>query len=78
MSEPKNIKTEIAEQIADLSKLLGMKTVEECNTIDEEFNQLEKNWNDYDFFYLHINFFLEDKKIKLAVYLQKFDFLSRI
>jgi hypothetical protein len=24
MSEPKNIKTEIAEQIADLSKLLGM------------------------------------------------------
>jgi len=37
-----------------LARLLGMKTIEECSTIDEEFDQLEKNWDNYDFFYIHI------------------------
>jgi 2,3-bisphosphoglycerate-independent phosphoglycerate mutase len=37
-----------------LSRLLGMKTIEQCSTLDEEFDQLEKNWNNYDFFYIHI------------------------
>ena len=26
----------------------------ECDTLDAEFTTLEKNWNDFDFFYLHV------------------------
>ncbi len=37
-----------------ISRLLGMEIIEECNSIDEEFKELEKNWNDFDFFYIHI------------------------
>ena len=38
-----------------LAKLLGMKTVTVTGeTIADEFTALEKNWNDFDFFYLHV------------------------
>jgi hypothetical protein len=35
MSEPKNIRTEIIEQIADLSKLLGMIPSDDTITVNE-------------------------------------------
>ena len=35
MSEPKNIRTEIIEQIADLSKLLGMIPIDDTITVNE-------------------------------------------
>ncbi len=35
MSEPKNIRTEIMEQIADLSKLLGMILIDDTITVNE-------------------------------------------
>lgn len=37
-----------------LAKLIGMNVLETGQTIDDEFTTLEKNWNDYDFFFLHI------------------------
>jgi 2,3-bisphosphoglycerate-independent phosphoglycerate mutase len=38
-----------------LAKLLGMKMVTVTGeTIADEFTALEKNWNDFDFFYLHV------------------------
>lgn len=37
-----------------IAKLLGMNILETGETISEEFSTLEKYWNDYDFFYLHI------------------------
>ena len=38
-----------------LSKLLGMKTLQvPGESIADEFTVLEKNWNDFDFFYLHV------------------------
>jgi 2,3-bisphosphoglycerate-independent phosphoglycerate mutase len=38
-----------------LAKLLGMKTLPvQGETIADEFTTLEKNWNDFDFFYLHV------------------------
>jgi 2,3-bisphosphoglycerate-independent phosphoglycerate mutase len=38
-----------------LSKLLGMKTLAvNGEAIADEFTVLEKNWNDFDFFYLHV------------------------
>ena len=37
-----------------LSRLIGMKILEVGNTIESEFIELEKNWYDYDFFYIHI------------------------
>ncbi|MCK4365841.1 MAG: 2,3-bisphosphoglycerate-independent phosphoglycerate mutase [Thermoplasmatales archaeon] len=37
-----------------LAKLIGMDILETGQTIKEEFDTLEKKWNDYDFFYLHI------------------------
>ncbi len=38
-----------------LAKLLGMKTLPvEGESIADEFTALEKHWNDFDFFYLHI------------------------
>ncbi len=38
-----------------LSKLLGMKTLAAPGeAIADEFTALEKNWNDFDFFYLHV------------------------
>jgi 2,3-bisphosphoglycerate-independent phosphoglycerate mutase len=38
-----------------LGKLLGMQTLKvEGETIADEFTTLEKSWNDFDFFYLHV------------------------
>ena len=38
-----------------LTKLLGMKTLPvQGESIADEFATLEKNWNDFDFFYLHV------------------------
>ncbi len=38
-----------------VSKLAGMKTLKvEGETIADEFTTLEKNWNDFDYFYMHI------------------------
>ncbi len=38
-----------------LAKLLGMKTLPVAGeAIADEFTALEKNWNDFDFFYLHV------------------------
>ncbi|UCB58021.1 MAG: 2,3-bisphosphoglycerate-independent phosphoglycerate mutase [Thermoplasmatales archaeon] len=37
-----------------LAKLIGMNLLETGQTIEGEFTTLEKNWNDYDFFFLHI------------------------
>lgn len=38
-----------------LGKLLGMKTIKvDGESIADEFTTLEKNWNDFDFFYLHV------------------------
>jgi len=38
-----------------LGKLLGMKTIPvDGESIADEFTALEKNWNDFDFFYLHV------------------------
>lgn len=37
-----------------LAKLLDMDILETGITINDEFTTLEENWNDYDFFYLHV------------------------
>lgn len=37
-----------------VAKLIGMDVLETGETIDDEFTTLEKHWNEYDFFYLHI------------------------
>lgn len=38
-----------------IAKLVGMQVLKfDGNTFDDEFTVLEKNWNDFDFFYLHI------------------------
>lgn len=37
-----------------LARILGMKVVECGQKISEEFEALEKNWKDFDFFYVHI------------------------
>ena len=37
-----------------VSKLVGMNVLEVEYGIDKEFEALEANWNDYDFFYLHV------------------------
>jgi len=38
-----------------LAKLLGMKTLKvDGETVADEFTTLEKYWNDFDFFYLHV------------------------
>jgi len=37
-----------------LAKLLGMDLIETGNTTQEEFNTLEKHWDKFDFFFLHI------------------------
>lgn len=37
-----------------LSRLLGMEIIENCSTIDQEFRELERIWNDFDFFYIHV------------------------
>ena len=37
-----------------LARLLGMNLLETGKTIQDEFTTLEKNWNDFDFFFLHV------------------------
>ena len=37
-----------------VAKLIGMDILETGETINDEFTTLEKHWNDYDFFYIHI------------------------
>ena len=37
-----------------LAKLLGMNILETGTTVKDEFSTLEDNWNDYDFYYLHV------------------------
>jgi 2,3-bisphosphoglycerate-independent phosphoglycerate mutase len=37
-----------------IAKLLGMTVGEETNTIEDEFALLEKNYQNYDFFFIHI------------------------
>jgi 2,3-bisphosphoglycerate-independent phosphoglycerate mutase len=36
-----------------VAKLIGMTTLEAPDDIEKEFDVLEKNWDSYDFFYLH-------------------------
>jgi 2,3-bisphosphoglycerate-independent phosphoglycerate mutase len=37
-----------------VSRLVGMDIPETGETLEDEITTLEKNWNDYDFFYVHI------------------------
>lgn len=37
-----------------LARLLGMQILETGETVKDEFYTLDKNWNDFDFFYVHI------------------------
>ena len=37
-----------------LAKLVGMNVLNTGETIESEFETLEKNYNDYDFFFIHI------------------------
>ena len=37
-----------------VAKLIGMDILETGEMINDEFTTLEKHWNDYDFFYIHI------------------------
>jgi 2,3-bisphosphoglycerate-independent phosphoglycerate mutase len=37
-----------------IAKLLGMEILETGETISDEFSTLERNWNDFDYFYVHI------------------------
>jgi 2,3-bisphosphoglycerate-independent phosphoglycerate mutase len=37
-----------------LARLIGMELLETGTAIDDEFATLEKKWNDYDFFFVHI------------------------
>ena len=36
-----------------VSRLVGMDVLETGETLEDEIDTLEKNWNDYDFFYFH-------------------------
>ncbi|MEF8847789.1 MAG: 2,3-bisphosphoglycerate-independent phosphoglycerate mutase [Candidatus Thermoplasmatota archaeon] len=37
-----------------VSRLIGMDVLETGQTYEDEFDTLEKNWNKYDFFYIHM------------------------
>ncbi len=38
-----------------VASLVGMHVLDAgCQTLDDEFDTLEKNWHDFDFFYLHV------------------------
>ena len=37
-----------------VAKLIGMDVLDTGETIEDEFTTLEKHWNEYDFFYVHI------------------------
>jgi 2,3-bisphosphoglycerate-independent phosphoglycerate mutase len=37
-----------------LARLIGMELLDAGQTIDDEFTCLEKNWNNYDYFFIHI------------------------
>jgi 2,3-bisphosphoglycerate-independent phosphoglycerate mutase len=36
-----------------VSRLLGMKVVEDCHDLDEQLSALKKNWSGHDFFFVH-------------------------
>ena len=37
-----------------VAKLIGMEVIETGATTEEEFETLKQNWNDFDFFYVHV------------------------
>jgi 2,3-bisphosphoglycerate-independent phosphoglycerate mutase len=37
-----------------LAKLVGMKIIDGCDTIEDEVEALKKNWSDHDFFFFHV------------------------
>ena len=39
-----------------LARLVGMEIVGKASTLAEQIDQLEKSWNDYDFFFLHFKY----------------------
>ncbi len=39
-----------------LARLVGMDIVGNAQTLDEQIDELEKNWNDYDFFFIHFKY----------------------
>ncbi|HVX63671.1 MAG TPA: 2,3-bisphosphoglycerate-independent phosphoglycerate mutase [Pirellulales bacterium] len=39
-----------------LARLVGMELVGEAKTLSEQFNLLEQQWNDFDFFFLHFKY----------------------
>jgi 2,3-bisphosphoglycerate-independent phosphoglycerate mutase len=39
-----------------LARLVGMTLVGDAHTLDEQIGELEKCWNDYDFFFLHFKY----------------------
>ena len=39
-----------------LARLVGMEIVGKAQTLAEQVDVLEKNWNDYDFFFLHYKY----------------------
>ncbi len=60
-----------------LARLVGMDVIEDISTIREEINELKKQYNNYDFFYIHIkktDSYGEDGKLdeKIKV-IEKFD-----
>ncbi len=55
-----------------VAKLIGMNALDSGDTLDEEFSMLEKNWPDYDFFFIHvkkIDSYGEDGKEKDKIHL---------
>ncbi|MBX3415535.1 MAG: 2,3-bisphosphoglycerate-independent phosphoglycerate mutase [Pirellulales bacterium] len=39
-----------------LARLVGMEIVGEAKTLDEQINELERHWQDFDFFFLHYKY----------------------
>ena len=39
-----------------LARLVGMEIVGEAKTLDEQIDELERVWNDYDFFFIHFKY----------------------
>ncbi len=47
-----------------LARLVGMEIVGKASTLAEQIDQLEKSWNDYDFFFLHFKY--TDSTVKMV------------